>query len=89
MLAKISVFPIDKGESVGNYVAKVIDYIIRESDKAGVRYEITSMGTLIEGETEDVWRLLKGSHEVMRKYSNRVYITIEIDDRRGKTDAIT
>lgn len=89
MLAKISIFPVDKGESVSRYVAKVIEHLIKESDKSGVKYEITSMGTIIEGEFEVIWRLLKECHEIMRKDSNRVYATIEIDDRKGKSDGIT
>jgi len=89
MLAKISIFPVGKGESLSAYVARAVEYIIKEAKKSGTKYELTSMGTMIEGRFDDVWRILKGCHEVMKKYSNRVYITIEIDDRKGKSDAIT
>jgi len=46
------------------------------------------MGTIIEGKDEDVWEILKGAHETMKKYVNRVYTIIHIDDRKGKVNAI-
>lgn len=88
MLARFSIFPLDKGEEVSREVAKAIDYIIKESKKLEIKYEITSMGTIIEGEPEDVWKILEGSHKEMKKYSNRVYVSIEIDDRKGENSAI-
>jgi len=89
MLAKISIFPTDKGESVSAYVVKVIEYIIKEAERTGIKYDVTSMGTIIEGEFDDIWKLLKECHNIMRRDSNRVYITIEIDDRKGKSNALT
>lgn len=89
MLAIFSIFPLDKGEEVSKEVARVIDYISKESERLKIKYEITSMGTILEGEPENVWKILEGSHKEMKKYSNRIYVSIEIDDRKGKKNAIT
>ncbi len=88
MLAELTIFPTDKGVSVSFYVAKVIEYIKNESEKRDLKYELNAMGTIIEGEFDDVWGVLKGCHEVMRKYSNRIYIVINIDDKKGRENAI-
>ena len=38
--------PLDKGESLSQYVARSLDII----DKSGLPYQLTPMGTIIEGE---------------------------------------
>jgi len=89
MLAELTIFPIDKGVSVGAYVQKVVQYIQGESKKGNLKYELNSMGTNIEGEFDDVWETIINSHRIMRKYSDRVYLLVKIDDRRGVENAIT
>ncbi len=89
MLAELTIFPTDKGMSVSSYVKKVIEYIKDESEKRNLKYELNSMGTNIEGEFDDVWDIIINSHKIMRKYSDRVYIVIKIDDRKGAKNAIT
>ena len=82
MLAEFAVFPLDKGDSnLSEYVAK-ITRIIRES---GLDSQLTAMGTLVEGETEEVFELIKKCHLEMTRYSDRIYTKIAIDDRKGST----
>ena len=88
MLAQITVSPFDKGRSLSKYVSEVVKYVKMESIKRNLRYELTSMGTMIEGKNEDVWEVLKGAHETMRKYSKRVSTHISIDDNEGADIAI-
>lgn len=88
MLVELTIFPTDKGISVSYYVAKVIEYIKSESEKRGLKYKLNAMSTTIEGEFDDVWDVLRGCHEIMRKYSKRVYLVIKIDDRKGRENAI-
>jgi len=88
MLAELTIFPIDKGISVSSYVKKAIEYIKNESEKRSLKYELNSMGTNIEGEFDDVWDIIINSHKIMRKYSDRIYIIIKIDDRKGVKNAI-
>jgi uncharacterized protein (TIGR00106 family) len=88
MLAEISVVPIGNGESLTQYVIEVINYIERESKKRNLVYKPSSMGTMIEGDSEDVFEVLKGAHNTMTNLSNRVYTVIKIDDRKGRTNAM-
>ena len=91
MLVQFTMFPLDKGESLSKYVAKVVDLI----DRSGLPYQTTSTCTLIEGEWEKVFALIKKCHNTLRKESNRVYAVIIVDDRqsargrlKGKVESI-
>jgi uncharacterized protein (TIGR00106 family) len=72
-------FPLDKGESVGKYVAEVVDLV----DQSGLPYQSTSMSTVIEGKWDDIFKLIEKCHNALKKDSNRVYVVITIDDRKG------
>ena len=51
MLAFFSLYPLDKGESLSKYVARSLDII----DNSGLDYQLTSMGTMVEGEPDEIW----------------------------------
>ena len=76
----MSIFPIGKNSSMSRQVALAIEEIA----KSGLDYQITSMGTLIEGEWDEVLRVVKKAHDKMIKVSDRVYITMAVDSRTGK-----
>jgi uncharacterized protein (TIGR00106 family) len=78
MVVHFSTFPIGKGEAVGKYVAKVLDLI----DKSGLKYQVGSMGTSLEGEWDEIIPVLKKCHLALRKKCPRVYTSIIIDDRK-------
>lgn len=80
VLLEFAMFPTDKGESVSQYVSKVIDYI----DKSGVSYMLTPMGTILEGEWNDVWTVVDGCFKVLEPISDRIYSSIKIDYRKGR-----
>ena len=80
MLAQVSIFPLGKGESVSKYIAEAVN----EIDRSGLDYRITSMGTVIEGEWDPIMKLLKKIQEKMLKHSERVYMTIAIDERKDR-----
>ena len=46
VLLELSIFPLDKGESLSAFIAPVMD-LIRSS---GFPYQLTAMGTLVETE---------------------------------------
>ncbi len=86
MLAEISVTPIDKtNEGFSKYVAQSIR-IIRES---GLDYRLTAMGTIIEGEADAVFDLIRKVHMNMAAQSERVSTSIKIDDRRGAVNRLS
>ncbi len=81
MLAIFSTFPVDTGQSLSKDVAEVIKLI----DESGLDYQTTAMGTLVEGEWDEVIDLIKRCHQKLRENSRRVYTKITIDDREGAT----
>ncbi len=83
VLLEFSMFPTDLGESKSKYVSKVLDMI----DKSGVKYQLTPMGTIIEvSSIKEALDIVQKSYDVLEPYSNRVYSSIKIDMRKGKTD---
>ena len=82
-ILEISVVPIGtKGTSLSQYVADCIKVLRNERR---VNYELTSMGTNIEGSLQDLVRIALKMHAVpFKKGAPRVVTTLKIDDRRDK-----
>jgi uncharacterized protein (TIGR00106 family) len=77
MVVEFSIVPIGRGEELSGLVAKVIDIV----DTCGLPYQLTAMGTIVEGEWDDVFALIKECHVKMKQEASRVYTHITIDDR--------
>ena len=84
MLAEFSIFPIGEGESLSKYVARSLKLI----DESGLKYRINPMGTVVEGEWDEVMELIKSCHHAILEDTQRVTCSIKIDDRKGKTNAL-
>ncbi|MFA7342324.1 MAG: MTH1187 family thiamine-binding protein [Candidatus Methanomethylophilaceae archaeon] len=84
MIASFSIVPLDKGESVSEYVAICVS-LVRDS---GLPYQLTPMATVVEGELDEVMGLIALCHRTMRRHSRRVLTRVEIDDREGRDDAL-
>ena len=79
LLAEFSIWPMDKGESVGKYVARALEIV----DKSGLAYKLGPLGTCLEGEYGEVMGVIQKCHEELLKDSNRVTCTIKMDYRKG------
>jgi len=79
VLLEFSMSPLGKGESVGTYVARSLAIV----DKSGVDYRLNPMGTVLEGEWDDVFGVVKRCFERMRKDCNRISCSIKVDYRKG------
>lgn len=79
VLLEFSMSPLGKGESVGRYVARSLDII----DRSGLPYRLNPMGTVIEGEWDDVFAVVRKCYERMKKDCNRISCTIKVDYRKG------
>ncbi len=77
MIAEFSIVPLTGEESLSRYVA----IIVKEVENSGLDYKLTPMGTIVEGDTDSVFDLIKRCHNLMKKHSNRVLTRISIDDR--------
>ncbi|MFO7792172.1 MAG: MTH1187 family thiamine-binding protein [Candidatus Saliniplasma sp.] len=85
MIVEFAIVPLDKGESLSEHVSKVLDIV----DNSGLDYKLTPMGTIVEGEWDEVMGLIKRCHEHIREVSKRVETRIVIDDREGAKGRIT
>ena len=84
VIAEISIFPMDKGISVSQYVAAALK-VIRES---GLPYQLNSMGTCVEGEWEDVMAVVGKCFREIEKDSERIYLTLKADYRKGVSERL-
>jgi len=81
-ILEISIVPIGiRGSSLSSYVADCLRVLKKEK----VHYELTAMGTNVEGDLKKLIRIALKMHEVpFRKGAPRVLTTLKIDDRRDK-----
>jgi len=84
MLTEFSIIPIGIGSSIGDQIAEVLKII----DASGLPYRINPMGTVVEGEWDDIMKLIKKCHETVLNTGERVITAITIDDRKGKLNRI-
>ena len=85
MLIEFSIVPLGTSSSLSAKVATVLDII----DSSGLPYRLTPMGTIVEGEWDELMRLVKKCHRKMMRHEERVLTRIIIDDRKGKTGRIS
>ncbi len=79
---EISVVPLGTGQpGVGDFVADIIAHLRKEQ----IPHTLTDMGTIIEGEVEQLLALARTLHEMpFQRQVWRVVTHITIDDRRDK-----
>ena len=85
VLLEFSMSPMDKGESVSNYVSRSLK-IISES---GVDYRRKVVYSLLEGEWDEVMTVVKRCYETMRSDCKRITCSVKIDYREGKKGRLT
>ena len=82
----LTVIPLGTGSpSVGDYVVEIQKILA----KSGFPFELTDMGTIIEGKTEDLLQLAaRLAQAPFTRGIERVVTQISLDDRRDKKVAI-
>lgn len=84
IIAQFKVVPIGRGESLSGYVAECVSIV----ERSGLKYQLTPMATVVEGDFDEVMAVIAQCHKHVRKQSNRVVTSIEIDDRGGHDNAM-
>ena len=79
VLLEFSMSPLGKGESVSKFVSRSLDII----DKSGVPYRLNPMGTVLEGEWDEVFAVVRQCYERMKTDCNRISCSIKVDYRKG------
>ena len=84
VLVDLSIFPLDKGDSLSAHVARVLKII----GDSGLPYKIGPMGTSVEGEWDEVMGLVNNCFQELRKDCDRVYVALKMDYRKGPSGRI-
>jgi uncharacterized protein (TIGR00106 family) len=82
VIMEFAMFPTTKGESVSEYVSRIIGML----DSKGVDYRLNPMGTTVEVDRlSEALGLLEESYGQLEPDCDRVYSTIKLDIRKGKS----
>ncbi len=79
VLLEFSMAPVGLGESVSAQVARILDVI----DRSGVPYQLTPMGTILEGEWADVMAVVSTCFQTLAADCPRVAVHLKADYRAG------
>jgi uncharacterized protein (TIGR00106 family) len=79
VLLEFSMSPLGKGDSVSAYVARSLEIVAA----SGLDYRLHAMGTVLEGEWDDVFAVVKQCYEAMSRDCERISCTIKVDARVG------
>ena len=83
IITEVHVVPLGtETTSLSRYIASCLGIVKQAHD---VSYQLTAMGTIVQGPLERVLKLTQKMHEVPFDLgANRVLTTVTIDDRRDK-----
>ena len=84
-LMELTMIPLDKGSSFSKYVAQNLDII----DRSGLDYRLGPMGTVIEGEWDELVALLTRCFRELEQVSDRISVSVKFDHRQGRTDRLS
>jgi uncharacterized protein (TIGR00106 family) len=81
VLLEFSIAPLEKGASVGDYVARSLAII----EASGLDYRLHAMGTIIEGEVDQVLAVFQQCLAAIAADCDRVSCTMKLDYRKDAT----
>jgi uncharacterized protein (TIGR00106 family) len=79
VLLEFAMAPRGHAESLSADVARIVDII----DKSGVDYQLTPMGTILEGEWPEVIGVVTACFEALKTDCPRISVHIKVDYRAG------
>ncbi len=87
-IVEVSIIPLGtETTSLSRYVARAVEVLDKEKE---IKYELTAMGTIIEGDLEQLLTIIRKMHQaVLDTGVGRVVTTVEIDDRRDKAASMS
>ncbi len=86
-VVEVSIVPVGTGTpSVSSYVACAVSVLANQKE---LKYQLTPMGTVIEGDLDKVLGVVQKMHQsVFGENVQRVLTIVVIDDRRDKTSTM-
>ncbi|OGP50485.1 MAG: hypothetical protein A2Y79_06225 [Deltaproteobacteria bacterium RBG_13_43_22] len=83
-LMEFSMIPLDKGSSFSEYVARILTLV----DQSGLDYRLNPMGTVVEGQWDDLLALLTRCFRALEQDSSRISLQVKFDHRKGSESRI-
>src|SRR5581483_3979539 len=80
VLLDFSMTPLGEGESVSAYVARCMEVVAA----SGLEHSLHAMGTILEGELDEVLAVVRRCFEALEPDCNRISCSIKIDYRKGQ-----
>jgi uncharacterized protein (TIGR00106 family) len=81
VLLEFSIAPLEKGASVGSYVTRSLAII----EASGLDYRLHAMGTIIEGEVDQVLAVFQQCLAAIAADCDRVSCSMKLDYRKDAT----
>jgi uncharacterized protein (TIGR00106 family) len=79
ILLEFAMSPHGQGESLSRHVARILDVI----DRSGVPYQLTPMGTILEGDWDVVMGVVGDCFRAPQTDCARIGMNLKIDYRAG------
>ena len=80
VLLEFQISPRADGDSVSALVAQAIDIV----DRSGLTYQLTPMGTILEGEWDETFAVVKACFDQLRSSGcTRIGVHLKVDWRDG------
>lgn len=79
VLLEFAMNPPDRGDGLAAYVARILDVI----DKSGVPYQLTPMGTILEGSFDEVMAVVGACFRALEPDCARIGMNLKMDYRAG------
>jgi len=83
-LMEFSMIPLDKGPSFSRHVAEILGIV----EKSGLDYRLNPMGTVVEGEWNELLALLTRCFRHLEGDSERISVHVTFDHREGISKAL-
>ena len=83
-MAEIFITPLGTGEST---IREFIRALVPIVEASGLRYELTAMGTQVEGTVDELLALVRALHDATfhaHTGTDRVITHVRLDERRGE-----
>lgn len=79
VLLEFAMTPSGEGESVSRHVARILDIV----DRSGVSYQLTAMGTILEGDWDEVMGVVSDCFRALQGDCRRIGMNLKMDYREG------
>jgi len=84
VLLEFAMSPTGHAGSLSPYVARILDVI----DRSGVSYQLTSMGTILEGEWDEVMAVVGACFRALEPDCDRIAMNLKMDYRAGNASRL-